>query len=128
VLHAELLYNLHPYSTALASLPGLAASSTMLLPCLCGLADLMGHNVLNLALESGWADAAVDLEPVRSVQPPHHSANPCAGAVPQGLDAQATEIGTCLWAHGPLSTSHHFSPWQLWPFLVGGFHSFQYDH
>ena len=70
MLHAELLYNLHPYSTALASLPGLAASSTMLLPCLCGLADLMGHNVLNLALESGWADAAVDLEPVRSIHPP----------------------------------------------------------
>ena len=67
-----------------------------------GFADLMGRNVLLLALESGWADAAVKLEPVISVHAPHHSASPCAGAVPQGLDAQATELGTCLWAHGPL--------------------------
>ena len=87
-------------------------------------ADLMARNVLLLALESGWADAAVNLEPVLSVHPPHHSANLCAGAVPQGLDAQATERGTCLWAHGPLSTSHHFSPWQLWPFLMGFFAHF----
>jgi len=34
-----------------------------------GFADLMGRNVLNLALESGRADAAVNLEPVRSVHP-----------------------------------------------------------
>ena len=93
-----------------------------------GFDDLMGRNVLLLALESGWADAAVKLEPVISVHAPHHSASPCAGAVPQGLDAQATELGTCLWAHGPLSTSHHFSPRQLWPFLMGGFRSFQHDH
>ena len=33
-------------------------------------ADLMGRNVLNLALENGWADAAVNLEPVLSVHPP----------------------------------------------------------
>jgi hypothetical protein len=37
VLHTELLYNLHPCSTALASLPGLAATPTVLLPCLCEL-------------------------------------------------------------------------------------------
>jgi len=30
---------------------------------------LMGRNVLHLALESGWADAAVNLEPVLSVHP-----------------------------------------------------------
>jgi hypothetical protein len=35
-----------------------------------GFAEFMGHNVLLLALESGWADAAVKLEPVYSVQPP----------------------------------------------------------
>jgi len=59
---------------------------------------------------------------------PHHTANPYAGAVPRGLDAQATKLGTCLWAHGPLSTSHHFSPWHLWPFLVEVYRSFQHDH
>jgi hypothetical protein len=42
----------------------------------------------------------------------------------EGLDAQATELGTQLWAHGLLSTSHHFSPWQLWPFLVRSFRLF----
>jgi hypothetical protein len=57
--------------------------------------------------------------------PPHHPASPCTGAVPHGLDAQATELGTCLWALGPLGTSLHFSPWQLWPILVGVFRSFQ---
>jgi len=59
-----------------------------------GFADLMGRNVLLLALESGWADAAVNLQPVLSIHPPHHLASLCAGAVPQGLDAQATELGT----------------------------------
>ena len=29
--------------------------------------------------------------------------------------------------YGPICTFHHFSPWQLWPFLVGGICSFQHD-
>jgi hypothetical protein len=33
-------------------------------------ADLMARNVLLLALESGWADAAMNLEPVLFVHPP----------------------------------------------------------
>jgi hypothetical protein len=35
-----------------------------------GFADLMGRNVLKLALENGWTDAAVNLKPVRSVHLP----------------------------------------------------------
>jgi len=42
--------------------------------------------------------------------PPHHPASPCAGAVPQGLDAQVTELGTCLWAHGPQLLPITFPP------------------
>ena len=84
----------------------------------------MGRNVLLLALESGWAECCSELGTSYFRPPPHHSASPCAGAVPQGLDAQATELGTCLWAHEPLSTSHHFLPWKLWAFLMGVYRSF----
>jgi len=71
--------------------------------------------VLNIFSETKGGDAAailgIQFSGTNSFRPlPHHSANPCAGAVPQRLDAQATELGTCLWAHRPLSTSHHFSP------------------
>ena len=86
-------------------------------------ADLMSCNGLLPALECGRADAAVGLEPILFVQPPI-TQSPCAGVVPQGLDAQAIELGTCLWAQGPLSTSHHFSPWQLRAFLMGFYRSF----
>ena len=92
-------------------------------------ADLMSCNGLLPALECGWADAAVGLElGTNSFRPPpHHTANPCAGAVPQELDAQTIELGTCLWAHGPLITSHHFPPWQLWAFLMGVYCSIYHD-
>ena len=53
----------------LPACPGLL----LLQPCclvFVGFADLMGRNVLLLALESGWADAAVNLELVLSVHPP----------------------------------------------------------
>jgi len=51
----------------------------------------MGRNGLNLALESGWADAAVNLEPVLSVHPP----------ITQPIFA----LGLSLrgWMHKPLS-------------------------
>jgi hypothetical protein len=85
---------------------------------------LMGRNVLLLALESGWAECCSELGTSYFRPPPHHSASPCAGAVPQGLDAQATELGTCLWAHGPLSTSHHFPPGNSGLFWWGFFARF----
>ena len=65
---------------------------------LVAVADLMARNALLLALESGWAECCSELGTSYFRPPPHHSASPCAGAVPQGLDAQATELGTCLWA------------------------------
>jgi hypothetical protein len=86
---------------------------------LLGLAGLVDINVLLLAPEGGWADAAVNSKSHFFRPPPHHSASPCAGVVPQRLDAQGTGLGTCLWVHGPLSISRPFSPWQLWALLMG---------
>ena len=54
----------------LPACPGLLLLQTCCCLVFVGFADLMGRNVLNLALESGWADAAVNLEPVLSVHPP----------------------------------------------------------
>jgi len=57
-----------------------------------------------------------------------HSSNryraPKRVASPQNFLAERGRARVCE----PLSTSHPFSPWQLWPFLVGIFRSFQRDH
>ena len=89
---------------------------------------LMGRNVFASRTGKWLGRCCSELGTSSFRPPPHHSASPCAGAVPQGLDAQAADLETCLWAHGPLSTSHHFFPWQLWPSLVGFFHSFLHVH
>ena len=82
----------------------------------------MPCNGLLPALECGWADAAVGLEPILFVHPP--ITQPVRALGLSGPDPQATELETYSWAHGPLSTFHHFSPWQLWAFLMGVYRSF----
>jgi len=87
----------------------------------------MGRNVLNLALESGWADAAVNLEPVLSVHPP----------ITQPILALGCSSGTGGSSHRAWNL--FVEPWaleyfpSLFPlatlaFCGGGNHSFQHDH
>jgi len=74
--------------------------------------SLLQQAAAGLASSAAAAAAAARLgSPTHSFRPPpHHTANSCARAIPQGLDAQAIELETCWWAHWPLKTSHHIPP------------------